>query len=240
MARSAGLAPRRGYQLDRELVLLGAVQAGPRGEAAETRTGAARVLSTPLEAQNVFKAVLFGQTATVAGGYLIQVAHVDEGDTSPDVDYVTVGTIEGSGTTTVELALSGKDIYDQVLDATDGAILTLDTLVGGSGYTNATYTDVPLTGGTGSGATADIVVSGGAVTSVTIVDHGKNYVVDDELSAADANLGGGGGSGFTIDVATIKSITEPRAAAVKLVAGTGSNGAAIPAGTMTIALMPAE
>lgn len=240
MARSAGLAPRRGYQVDRELVLLGAVAAGPRGEAAETRTGTARILTTPLNAQNVFKAVLFGQTSNVAGGYLIQAAHVDEGSSTVSCDYVTVGTIEGDGTTTVEAALSGKDIGEQVKAAGDGGILTVDTLVGGSGYTGAgTYTNVPLTGGSGSGATATIVVSGGAVTSVTITLHGSGYVVDDELSASNANLGGAG-SGFTVDVATVFSIVEPRAAAVKLVAGTGSNGAGVPAGTMTIALMPAE
>ena len=38
MSRSTGLAPRRGYQLDAETILLGAVKAGARGRAAETRT----------------------------------------------------------------------------------------------------------------------------------------------------------------------------------------------------------
>lgn len=240
MARSAGLEARRGYQIDRELVLLGAVQAGARGEAAETRTGTARILTTPLDSQNVFKCVLFGQTSDVAGGYLVQAAHVAEGSITVADDYVTVGVIEGNGTTTVELPLSGKDIGVSVKEAADGGILTVDTLVGGSGYTGAgTYTDVPLTGGTGSGAQATIVVAGGAVTSVTITKRGKDYVVDDELSAANTNLGGAG-SGFTVDVASVQLIEEPRAAAVRLVAGTGSNGAAVPAGTMTIALMPVE
>lgn len=240
MARSTGLSPRRGYQVDREMVLLGAVAAGPRGEAAETRTGSARLLGTPLNAQNVFKCVLFGQTSNVDGGYLVQVAHVDEGDTTPEGDYITVGVIEGSGTTTVELALSGKDIGESLLAATDGGILTVDTLVGGTGYTGTgTYTAVPLTGGSGSGAQATIVVAGGAVTTVTITAHGYGYAVDDELSCSNANVGAAG-SGFTVDVATIKSISEARASMVKLVAGTGSNGAAVPAGTMTIALMPEE
>ena len=51
-------------------------------------------------------------------------------------------------------------------------------------YTNGTYTNQALTGGSGSGATATIVVAGGIVTSVTIFSKGKNYVVGDALSAS--------------------------------------------------------
>ena len=53
----------------------------------------------------------------------------------------------------------------------------------GSGYTNGTYLLRPLTGGTGTGATADIVVAGGVVTSVTIANRGTGYTVGDFLSA---------------------------------------------------------
>ncbi|QJQ82606.1 tail fibers protein [Synechococcus phage S-SBP1] len=73
----------------------------------------------------------------------------------------------------------------------------------GSGYTDATYNNVPLTGGTtGSGLTATITVSGGAVTSVTNVANStlQEYQIGDILSAADSNLGGGGGSGFELEV----------------------------------------
>jgi hypothetical protein len=84
-----------------------------------------------------------------------------------------------------------------------GRILTLGTLVGGEDYDAGTYTDVDLTGGSGTGATADIVVGGGGdVTSVTLVSGGSGYNVGNVLSADDADLGGGGGSGFTITVAT--------------------------------------
>ena len=87
-----------------------------------------------------------------------------------------------------------------------GPVLTLSTLVGGSGYVNATYTAVPLTGGSGTGAQATIVVSGGAVTSVTITNIGNDYVVGNTLSASNTNLGGSG-SGFLITVATITTFT---------------------------------
>lgn len=88
------------------------------------------------------------------------------------------------------------------VDVVQGQILTLSTLVGGSSYTAGTYNGVALTGGTGTGATANIVVGGGgAVTTVTIVDAGSGYDVGEVLSAAAANIGGTG-SGFTITVAT--------------------------------------
>jgi hypothetical protein len=93
---------------------------------------------------------------------------------------------------------------DTVVDSiTSSNINALTNLVGGSLYSDGPYTDVPLTGGSGYGATADITVSGGAVTVVTIVLRGAGYVAGDSLSADDADLGGGGGSGFSIDVDTI-------------------------------------
>jgi hypothetical protein len=54
----------------------------------------------------------------------------------------------------------------------------------GSGYTNGTYLLRALTGGTGTGATADIIVAGGVVTSVTIANRGTGYTVGDTLSAS--------------------------------------------------------
>jgi hypothetical protein len=85
------------------------------------------------------------------------------------------------------------------------SILELGTLIPGSGYTNGTYYQVPLiytSGSTyigGSEATANIVVSGGAVTSITLVNNGINYQVGDILTVASTALGGGG-SGFKITV----------------------------------------
>jgi len=86
----------------------------------------------------------------------------------------------------------------------NGLILTLNTLVGGSLYTNGSYTNVSLTGGAGTGAKATIVVSGNAVTSVTLTAAGDGYAVGNTLSATAASIGGTG-SGFSIKVATINS-----------------------------------
>lgn len=86
--------------------------------------------------------------------------------------------------------------------ATTGAIAALGAITAGTLYTNGTYTNVPLTGGTGSGAQATIVVSGGGVTAVTLTKQGTGYTANDALSAAAANIGGTG-SGFSIPVSSI-------------------------------------
>ena len=73
----------------------------------------------------------------------------------------------------------------------------------GSGYTDGTYSNVALTGGTsGSGLRANITVSGGGVTVCTVTSATtlQDYNIGDILSADDANLGGGGGSGFELEV----------------------------------------
>lgn len=81
----------------------------------------------------------------------------------------------------------------------DASIATLGTIVAGSGYTNGSYLSVPLTGGSGSGATANITVASGAVTVVTIVNAGSGYAVADSLGATALP----GGTGFSVPVATI-------------------------------------
>jgi hypothetical protein len=85
-----------------------------------------------------------------------------------------------------------------------GTIVTFGTLVGGSAYTNGSYTNVLLTGGSGTIATANITIAGGIVTSVSLTFGGVDYVVGDILSATAASIGGTG-SGFSITVATISS-----------------------------------
>lgn len=79
-----------------------------------------------------------------------------------------------------------------------GIIGALGTIVAGSGGTAGTYAGVSLTGGSGSGATANIVVSAGGVTQVTVLNPGIQYVVGDTLSAAGATIGSV--SGFSVPV----------------------------------------
>ncbi len=87
-----------------------------------------------------------------------------------------------------------------------GQLYTFGALTAGTGYTNGTYYDVPLTGGTGVGATATIVVAGGSVFSVNIAEYGCKYVVGDVVSAAASSIGGTG-SGFSIPVESVLNAT---------------------------------
>jgi len=81
--------------------------------------------------------------------------------------------------------------------------LNLSSRIGGSLYTptsgSATYTNVALTNisGSGSGATADITVTNGSVTDVTIRSGGSGYASGNVLSASASTIGGTG-SGFQI------------------------------------------
>jgi len=110
-----------------------------------------------------------------------------------DVDNATLARLFG-GTVT------------SAVTAVNGVVGTFGSITPGSAYTNGTYTNVSLTGGTGTGAKATIVVSGGVVTAVTKTAGGSGYAVANNLSALAADIGGTG-TGFTVPVATITAVS---------------------------------
>ena len=84
-----------------------------------------------------------------------------------------------------------------------GVITSLSSIIAsGSSYGNGTYYNQALTGGTGSGATATLVIAGGVVTSVILETGGTGYVAGDTLSIS-ASVG----SGFAINVSSINQGT---------------------------------
>lgn len=85
-------------------------------------------------------------------------------------------------------------------------VTSLGTITAGSGYTNGTYFNVPLTGGSGSGAVATVTVAGGVVTAVSLTKGGSLYTVGNTLSASASSIGGAG-SGFSVPVATVGNST---------------------------------
>lgn len=87
-------------------------------------------------------------------------------------------------------------------DGGNGSVATF-TIVPGTGYTNGTYSGVALTGGTGTGAVADVVVAGGVVTTVTVTNGGTGYSVGDSLTGT---VTGGTGWSVTVDTLTQQKI----------------------------------
>jgi hypothetical protein len=85
-----------------------------------------------------------------------------------------------------------------------GAISGFNLPTGGSSYTTGVYSNIPLSGGQGSGATATITVSGGVVSAVTLTNGGNFYAVGNSLTAASSYIGGTG-SGFSVTVASVNN-----------------------------------
>lgn len=136
-------------------------------------------------------------------------------DVSEETEVTTATVNATSGSDLLLLDTYNGDVaVNQMIDGTNIAagamvtfitssnIKTLGTITGGAGYPNATYTNVPLTGGSGANAEATITVSGGSVTAVTITLVGAAYEVGDVLSADSADLGGAG-AGFSVPVASL-------------------------------------
>ncbi len=93
----------------------------------------------------------------------------------------------------VKLPIEEKTSIDAGVIATGGLL-----------YTNGNYAAVPLTGGSGSGATADITVTAGQIAIVGIFNPGQGYALNDILSVAAANVGGTG-AGFTYTITSVTS-----------------------------------
>lgn len=158
-----------------------------------------QVFAYPVEAdwETSVQEVVTTVSASVTSGspLLLQTTY----NTLVQVDQIAEATEFPSGTTVATITSSG--------------VRTLGAITGGSGYVDATYPGVPLTGGSGLAAEATVTVSGGAVTAVTVTAVGAGYVVGDALSASNVDLGGSG-AGFSVPVTALYAqIIELSAAA---------------------------
>lgn len=81
----------------------------------------------------------------------------------------------------------------------EGSITT-----GGAGYVDGQYDAVELVGGVGELATADITVTGGVVSVVTLATGGQDFAIGNILTTPNDQLGGAG-AGFTWTVNKITS-----------------------------------
>jgi hypothetical protein len=104
-----------------------------------------------------------------------------------------ISFIAGGGT----IATAVQDIYitQPELSASVSTITTAAITTPGTGYTNGSYTNVPLINTTGIGimATANVTVAGGAVTALTITNGGKSYIIGNTFTLPTATVGPGTG-----------------------------------------------
>ena len=99
---------------------------------------------------------------------------------------IPTGTViefeRGASPLIFESSLTQGDFIDQVVISN-----------GGTGFNDGQYFDVELTGGSGTGLRANLVVSSGGVTDITITNSGSGYTGDFTVSSAPVELGGGAG-----------------------------------------------
>ena len=85
-----------------------------------------------------------------------------------------------------------------------GSIATVTITNQGSGYTNGTYTNVPINAAVGSGAVATVTVSSNLVFSVVITGGGTGYIHNEAVTISSASIGGTGTgfAGYVEDLTT--------------------------------------
>ena len=139
-------------------------------------------------------------------------------------------TIQPSYTTVLRAISKAKDTILIATDTSYRSILSFNTatgLAGGTSYSpvsgTQTYTAVPLiafsVGVDGTGATANVTVTSGIITAITVNVGGSNFKVGDKLTLNTALLTGGfaglaTGAGFSILVGAVKADTAASTAII--------------------------
>jgi len=212
--------------VDAETILLGAVKAGARGRAAETRTGAARLLTTNLAAQDEWKLVAAGGSGA-SGGYVLQAANVAEGAAlSSASTYANIGVVTATAGQINEVAISGKQIREAVKVA---GSLTGDVRVAA----------VRLRPGTGTLAISNVALTSNVATITLSAAH--TMLVGEIVTVGCSNPLVNGTFTITAVASTTFSYASTQSNITSASAtGTVTNGAAVPAGTNTVYLVPGE
>jgi hypothetical protein len=130
--------------------------------------------------------------------------------TNANAKTITIGNVTGATGIVLNSGTAGVRVPNQMTVGGTvlpnvGPVLTLGTLVsGGTGYRNGTHTSIALTGGTGTGFLATVVVSGGIVTSITPTWGGQRYTAANIITVPSGTggtiaipIGGATGNGTT-------------------------------------------
>jgi len=98
----------------------------------------------------------------------------------------------GSSPLTFESSLTQGDFIESVVIA-----------AGGSGFTDGQYFDIELDGGSGTGLKANIIVSGGTVSDLTLTSTGVGFLNDFTVSSAPGAIGSGTGLVLLAKLSTV-------------------------------------
>ena len=182
-----------------------------------TITSGNEYLSAPEDFLSVYSIAIYALTGPTANEYIyllnkdvnfIREAYPTATDTGKPAHYAIFGPSSSSPNELTFIlgptpdATYGTELhyYYYPESVVQRAISGLGTIVPGSGYANQLYFDVSLTGSfSGSGATANVQVTGGVVVSVNIVNAGCYYVVGDSLTGTLGTTG----SGFSVPVSAV-------------------------------------
>ena len=83
--------------------------------------------------------------------------------------------------------------------AGSNGISQISGIAGGTGGTPGTYRNISITGGSSTGATADVVTDGSSVASVTIINNGTGWAEGNTATIAGSSLGGASNVTFSIE-----------------------------------------
>ena len=113
------------------------------------------------------------------------------GNDMEGVPYIEVSTVVDGTPITWDVSKAGEAVVTGALSTTG----SLNISNGGAGYTDGTFENVRLSGGSNSGGTATVTVVSGVVTSVDVTPEngdklGSGYAQNDNLSLNTADMGG--------------------------------------------------
>lgn len=131
--------------------------------------------------------------------------------------YTIIGTIYIPSNVHVVGSGKGKTIFNFVKGGLVNDVLGSSTISGTAGTyplptTERYYTDIPTTGGTGTGLVVNVRTTANngnytnANTDITVVDCGSGYVAGDSIVISSANLGG---SGTNLTITLVDTALNP-------------------------------
>lgn len=134
-----------------------------------------------------------GYSVANPAGTVIKFANAGTFSTDPDVtNWETQRAL-------IADSIAGYCTYDGTAFVQYGGVSpNIEVTAGGSGYTGGAT--AAISGGTGSGATASVIVTGGVVTGITLTAPGTGYVSTDTLTISISGVSGGSGATAIIHV----------------------------------------